>query len=201
MHLLKSKEKISRRLGVNLFLKGERSISPKSAAVKRPYPPGQHGQSRQRKLSEYALQLREKQKVRYTYGVSERQLRRSFSEASKSREKTGEKLLELLERRLDNVVYRSGLAKSRGHARQLVSHGFILVDGKKVNIPSYKISEKQVVSMKKTPKDFEVKKDAVIPGWLNLDKKVLKVTVARLPERVEVGVDVDEKLIVEFYSR
>jgi small subunit ribosomal protein S4 len=201
MHLLKSKEKISRRLGVNLFLKGERSMSPKSAAVKRPYPPGAHGQKRQRKLSEYALQLREKQKVRFTYGVSERALRNIFAKASKSREKTGEKLLEILERRLDNVVYRAGLAKSRGHARQLVSHGFIMVDKKKVNVPSFKVQPKQVISMKKTPKDFEVKKDAVIPSWLKLDKKSLKVEVLRVPTRIEVGVDVDEKLIVEFYSR
>ena len=141
-------EKIERRYGVSLELKGERRLKGKSALEKRPYPPGQHGQ-RRGKISEYGLQLAEKQKAKFLYGVSERQFRRYFKEAARMKGNTGENLIILLERRLDNVVYRMGFATTRRQARQLVSHGHILVDGKKVNIPSYLVKPGQKISLKK----------------------------------------------------
>lgn len=194
------REKISRRLGVNLFLKGERSAGPKAAFTRRPYPPGQHGPKRQSKPSEYGLQLKEKQKARFSYGITERQLRRYLALASKSKEKTGEKLLELLERRLDNAVYRLGLASSRRQARQLVSHGFVRVNEKKVDIPSFTVTIGDTVSMKKTIPNWQPSQQP-IPGWLSFDKKSLSGKVERLPERNDLGYDIDEKMIVEFYSR
>jgi small subunit ribosomal protein S4 len=195
------REKISRRLGVNLFLKGERSSGPKSAFTRRPYPPGLHGPKRQSKLSQYGLQLREKQKVRFSYGLSERQLARYFHEAAKSKEKTGEKLLELLERRLDNIVYRLGLAASRRQARQMVSHGLVRVNGKKVDIPSYTLNSGDVVSLKKTLPIWQLTQTYHPPVWLDLDKRKLSGTVVKLPARDEIGFEIDEKMVVEFYSR
>jgi len=195
------REKISRRLGVNLFLKGERSVGPKSAFTRRPYPPGQHGPKRRSKPSEYGLQLTEKQKARFSYGVSERQLRRYFAQASKSKEKTGEKLLELLERRLDNVIYRLGLATSRRQARQLVSHGHVLVNTKKVDIPSFQVAVNDTLGLKKTLPNWQPPQHLTIPLWLKLDGKSLTGTVERLPARDDLGYEIDEKMIVEFYSR
>jgi len=195
------REKISRRLGVNLFLKGERSAGPKSAFTRRPYPPGLHGPKRQAKPSEYGLQLKEKQKARFSYWVSERQLRRYFVLASKSKEKTGEKLLELLERRLDNVVYRLGFASSRRQARQLVSHGFVRVDGKKIDIPSFKVSVGDKITLKRTLPNWQLPPHFALPAWLKLDKKTLTGTVERFPVRDDIGFEIDEKMIVEFYSR
>lgn len=195
------REKISRRLGVNLFLKGERSAGPKSAFTRRPYPPGLHGPKRQAKLSEYGLQLREKQKVRYSYGISERQLRRYFKQASKFKGNTGEKLLEFLERRLDNVVYRLGFSFSRPQARQLVSHGFISVNGRKIDIPSFMVQPGDTIKIKRTLPGWQLPADFSPPAWLTLDKKTLTGTVGRLPERSDIGFEIDEKMIVEFYSR
>lgn len=194
------REKISRRLGVNLFLKGERSAGPKAAFTRRPYPPGQHGPKRQSKPSEYGLQLKEKQKAQFSYGVTERQLRRYLELASKSKEKTGEKLFELLERRLDNVIYRLGFASSRRQARQIVSHGFVQVNKKKVDIPSFTVTVGDVVSLKKTIPNWQSSQQS-IPGWLSFEKKSLTGRVERLPERDDLGYDIDEKMIVEFYSR
>lgn len=194
------REKISRRLGVNLFLKGERSIGPKAAFTRRPYPPGQHGPKRQSKQSEYGLQLKEKQKARFSYGITERQLHRYFNIAAKSKEKTGEKLFELLERRLDNVAYRLGLASSRRQARQLVSHGFIRINGDKVDIPSYLVSAGDVVTIKKTIPNWQPPQQS-IPEWMSLNKTSLTGKVLRLPVRRDLGFDIDEKMIVEFYSR
>lgn len=195
------REKISRRLGVNLFLKGERSAGPKAAFTRRPYPPGQHGPKRQAKPSEYGLQLKEKQKARFSYGVNERQLRRYFEEASKSKDKTGEKLLEILERRLDNVVYRLGLASSRRQARQLVSHGHVKVNGKKVDIPSFSVGVGDTITMKKTLPNWQLPSNFTPPTWLKLEKKSLTGVVVRPPAREEIGFEIDEKMIVEFYSR
>ena len=139
-------EKIERRLGVDLGLKGERRINGKSAFEKRPYPPGQHGQRRS-KVSEYGLQLREKQKAKYMYGINEKQFRNLFKEANRREGNTGNNLIELLERRLDNVVFRCGLATTRRSARQLVSHGLILIDGKRIDIPSYETKQGQKVEI------------------------------------------------------
>lgn len=195
------RERISRRLGVNLFLKGERSQGPKSAFTRRPYPPGQHGPKRQAKPSEFGLQLKEKQKLRFAYGISERQLRRYYNLAAKSKEKSGEKLLTILECRLDNVLYRLGLASSRRQARQLISHGFTKVDGEKVSIPSFSVAPGQTVSLKKTLPNFQLPQNLTVPAWLKLDKKSLTGTIARWPEREDLGYEIDEKMVVEFYSR
>jgi small subunit ribosomal protein S4 len=195
------REKISRRLGVNLFLKGERSAGPKSAFTRRPYPPGQHGPKRQPKLSEFGMQLKEKQKARFSYGISERQMRKYVTRASTSQAATGVKLLELLERRLDNVIFRLGLASSRRQARQIVSHGFVRVNGKKVDIPSYPVTVGDMITMKKTLPLWQLPQDFTPPHWLSLDKKSLTGKVERLPARDDVGYEIDEKMIVEFYSR
>lgn len=192
-------ERISRRLGTNLFLKGERSLGPKTAVTRRPYAPGQHGQSRRSgKLSEYAIQLREKQKAKAIYGMLEKQFRRYYQLASKATGNTGERLLQLLELRLDNVVYRLGLAASRRQARQLVSHGHVKVDGRKVSIPSFTLSPKQTIEV------AELKLKAVeneIPVWLRRTSKKSQGEVLAVPKRDEIPSEIEEGLIVEFYSR
>lgn len=204
----KSSCRVCRREGEKLFLKSTRCYTEKCAFERRRYAPGQHGKSRRVKISNYGLQLREKQKVKRTYGILEKQFRRYFMIASRSKGVTGAKLLELLERRLDNVVFRSCFALSRAHARQLVRHGNVLVNDRKVNIPSYSIKAGDVIKIK--PKEKIVKgiketiekvKDRGVPAWLKEDVQNYRVDVQRLPERGDVASDIKEQLIVELYSK
>jgi small subunit ribosomal protein S4 len=192
--------KKSRRYKVDL-VGGDRAFE------RRPYPPGQHGRGRV-KESEYLLQLQEKQKARFTYGVLERQFRRYYEAAARTKGKTGEALLQLLEARLDNVVYRAGLARTRRQARQLVSHGHFIVNGKKVNVPSFQVSKFDIIDVK--PKSMntlpfvaakESFGDRPIPGWLQVVQSNLRILVHQLPERAQIDVPVQEQLIVEFYSQ
>ncbi len=195
-----------RREGNKLFLKGDRCYSQKCAVVKRPAAPGQHGQSR-KKLSNYGIQLREKQKCRRAYGVMEAQFRRYFEMAESMRGVAGENLLQLLERRLDNVVYRLGIADSRPQARQFVRHGHILVNGKKVDIPSYLIKVGDVITIREGSRDIERIKSlreegiSILPKWLNLDAPNLTGTVLALPKREDIDLTLAEHLIIELYSR
>ncbi|MEE8317495.1 MAG: 30S ribosomal protein S4 [Candidatus Omnitrophota bacterium] len=201
--------RLCRREGVKLFLKGTRCSTDKCALDRRAYAPGQHGKGRRRpKVSNYGLQLREKQKVKRIYGILEKQFRRYFKMAARSKGVTGEKLLELLERRLDNVVFRSLFSFSRAHARQMVRHGLIRVNNKKVNIPSYSTKTGDVIQVKQkdkliknTKEVIETYKDRGVPGWLEQDAKGLKANVIRLPERSDIGMDIQEQLIVELYSK
>ena len=200
-------EKIERRLGVSLALKGERRLAGKSALDKRPYAPGQHGQ-RRAKISEYGLQLREKQKAKFMYGVSEKQFRRLFADANRMQGNTGENLLVLLERRLDNVVYRMGFATTRAFARQLVNHGHILVDGKKVDIASYRVKPGQKIELKEKTKENpqvkragELTKQTGIVPWVDVELDKGYGIFTRLPEREEISIPVEERLIVELYSK
>ncbi len=200
--------RMCRREGTKLFLKGEKCFSAKCAQTKRPTPPGQHGQGRRmRKASEYGLQLREKQKVRRAYGMMEGQFHRTFIKAEGMKGITGENLLSLLERRLDNVVYRSGLASSRAQARQFVTHGLFTVNGKKVDIPSYTTKVGDVIAVRSSRKDiehFKIVKEGVnrvIPKWLTTEAAELKTTVNALPQREDVDLTLQENMIVEFYSR
>jgi len=199
--------KLCRREGVKLFLKGERCYTAKCGLERRSYAPGQHGQ-RRTKVSEYGTQLREKQKVRRIYGVLEAQFRRYFEMAERMRGVTGENLLVLLERRLDNMVYRMGMAPSRKAARQLVLHGHFLVAGKKVNIPSYlaKPGETIVVAAGskeipaiKTSLELQAKKG--FPTWLEVDAEKMGGTVKQLPTKDEIAMPIKEQLIVELYSK
>ncbi|WP_024796226.1 30S ribosomal protein S4 [Tomitella biformata] len=190
----------SRRLRVDL-------VGGDQAFERRPYPPGQHGRARI-KESEYLLQLQEKQKARFTYGVMEKQFRRYYAEAASRPGKTGEVLLILLESRLDNVVYRSGLARTRRQARQLVSHGHFLVNNQKVNIPSYRVSQYDIIDVKEkslTTLPFQVARetqgDRPVPSWLQVVGSRLRVLVHQLPERSQIDVPMQEQLIVEFYSK
>jgi len=199
--------RLCRREGVKLFLKGDRCYTDKCAMERRPYPPGQHGQMR-RKKTEYALLLREKQKLKRIYGVLENQFRRYFEEAERQKGVTGENLLILLERRLDNVVYRMGFANSRNQARQLVRHGHILVNGKKVDIPSYLVEVGDEISIREKSREIPFIKEAIesiprrgIPSWLEVDHDHFKGTVKALPTREEIAIPVQEQLIVEFYSK
>jgi len=200
-------ERIERRLGVSLELKGERRFKGKSALDRRPYAPGQHGQ-RRAKITEYGLQLREKQKMKYYYGVSERQFRRFFKEANRQEGSTGENLIKLLERRLDNVVYRMGFASTRRFARQLVTHGHILVNGKRVNIPSYLVRPGDKISIREKSKNnpqilssIELSKATGLVTWIDVDWDNLEGIFQRIPERDEVSLPVDERLVVELYSK
>jgi small subunit ribosomal protein S4 len=197
--------RLCRREGIKLFLKGTKCFSEKCPLVKRKSLPGQHGRT-QRKLTEYGLRLREKQKLKRIYGVLERQFRRYFEIASKGKGVTGERLLQILERRLDNVVYRLGWALSRDQARQLVLHRKVSVNGKKINIPSYLVEIGDVIEI--TDKDLIPVQEALetfsnkyIPAWLEVDEENLKAKVIRFPTRDEIDVPVQEQLIVEFYSR
>jgi len=201
------REKLERRLGVDLGLKGERRLAGKSALEKRPYPPGQHGQRRS-KISEYGLQLREKQKAKFMYGVSEKQFRSIFKEANRREGNTGELLIQLLEQRLDNVVYRMGFATTRAFARQLVNHGHILVDGKRVDIPSYRVKPGQKIEVREKSKNnpqiqrsMELTNQTGIVEWVDVDKEKLFGIFTRIPEREEVSIPVEERLIVELYSK
>jgi small subunit ribosomal protein S4 len=191
---------------MKLFLKGERCYTEKCAIEKRNFPPGQHGKTRKQKLAGYGVQLREKQKVKRIYGVLEDQFRRYFEAADRTRGITGETLLQLLERRFDNVVYRLGLATSRPQARQLVRHGHFLVNGKKVDIPSYSLRAGDVVTIKSTSTKnatilhaIEEVKGRGIPGWLTFEGETGKVV--SLPTREQINLPVQEQLIVELYSK
>ncbi len=201
--------RMCRREGVKLYLKGEKCYSRKCPVERRPYPPGQHGQLRmQRKLSDYAVQLREKQKMRRIYGIRERQFRRYVKEAIRRPGVTGENLLQLLEMRLDNVVYRLGLSSSRAQARQFVSHGHILVNGKRVNIPSYQLRPGDTVQVADGARNIpplvaavEAAGGRALPAWLEFDANEMRGRVLSIPTRDEIDTDVQESLIVEFYSR
>ena len=192
--------KVSRRLGISLSGTGKE-------LARRPYAPCQHGQNNRRKLSEYGLQLREKQKLRMTYGLSERQFANLFLKAGKIREgKHGDNFMVLLERRLDNVVYRLGLATTRRQARQLVNHGHITVDGKRVDIPSYEVKPGQVISLRERSKDLKVVKEALeaIVGrvpFVSFDENTMEGSLVRLPERDELDANIDESLVVEYYNK
>ena len=196
-----------RREGQKLFLKGERCYSDKCAIDRRNYVPGQHGQSR-KKVSEYGLQLRAKQKAKRFYGVLESQFAKYYEMADRKAGMTGENLLRILESRLDNVVYRLGFASSRAEARQLVVHGHYTVNGKKVNIPSYLLKEGGVVSINEASRQSEKIKAVLeacgarpVPIWLELDRNTLEAKVTRLPNREDIDLDVEETLIVELYSK
>lgn len=198
--------RLCRREGTKLFLKGEKCYTDKCPVVRRPFPPGQHGQGR-RKLSEYGVQLREKQKARRWYGVLEGQFARYMDKASRKRGQTGTMLLQMLERRLDNVVYRMGLASSRAEARQLVRHAHFTVNGKKVDIPSFQVKAGDVIAVRESSKNkahFAELKEAAprgVPSWLEVDREQLRGTVLRLPTREDIDVPVQEHLVVELYSR
>ena len=200
-------EKLERRFGVSLGLKGERRLAGKSALEKRPYAPGQHGQ-RRGKTSEYGLQLNEKQKAKFMYGLSEKQFRNLFKAANRMQGNTGENLISLLERRLDNVVYRMGFATTRAGARQFVTHGHILVDGKKVDIPSYRVKVGQKIEVKKASKTnsqvvkaLELTERTGFVDWVEVDKEKVSGIFTRIPTREEVVVPIEERLIVELYSK
>lgn len=199
--------RICRREAQKLMLKGERCYSDKCAFDRRGYPPGEHGQ-RHSKLSDYALQLREKQKVRKTYGIMEKQFHHYFEVADSRKGVTGENLLQLLERRLDNVVYRLGFAESRNQARQLVRHSHFRVNGKKVNIPSYLMGPSDVIAVHDKSRKLKVINAAlenaerrVVPPWLELDKANYKGLVKVMPSRSDITAPIQEQLIVELYSK
>mgnify|MGYP003957152297 CR=1 FL=1 len=200
-------EKIERRFGVSLNLKGERRLAGKSALDKRPYAPGQHGQ-RRKKVSEYGLQLNEKQKAKFMYGVSEKQFRALFVEAKRRDGNTGTNLVTLIEQRLDNVVYRMGFASTRRFARQLVNHRHILVDGKRVDIASYRVKPGQKVEIREKSKNnpqvvraIELTSQTGLAPWVDIDADKKFGIFTRLPEREEIVIPVEERLIVELYSK
>ena len=202
-----SKCRQCRREGTKLFLKGEKCFTSKCAIEKRPYPPGQHGQRRGR-LSDYAVQLREKQKVRRIYGILEKQFRLYYKEADRRKGSTGENLLQLLESRLDSVVYRMGFGASRSEARQLIRHNGVTVNGNKVNIPSYQVSADEVVAVSERAKNQLRVKGAVdaaqqrgVSDWVNVDVSKLEGVFKNVPERSELPQDINEQLIVELYSK
>jgi len=199
--------RLCRRENLKLFLKGERCYTDKCAIERRNYPPGQHGQGRP-KFSEYSIQLREKQKVKRMYGLMESQFRRTFAQAARTKGITGETLLVLLERRLDNVAYRLGFASSRAEARTLVRHGHLLVNGKKVNIPSYIVRAGDVVSVKESSRQMGRVLTAMegvqrrgVPEWAELDRDTCSGKIRLLPTRSDVTMPINEKLIVELYSK
>ncbi|WP_312097212.1 30S ribosomal protein S4 [Corynebacterium dentalis] len=192
--------RISRRLRVDL-------IGGDSSFERRPYPPGQAGRARI-KESEYLLQLQEKQKAKYTYGVLEKQFRRYYAEANRQAGKTGDNLVIILESRLDNVVYRAGLARTRRQARQLVSHGHFTVNGKNINVPSFKVSQYDIIDVRERSRSmlwFEEAQDrlvdTVVPAWLQVVPATLRILVHQLPERAQIDVPLQEQLIVELYSK
>jgi len=199
--------RLCRREGIKLFLKGSRCVTDKCGIARRDFAPGQHGQLR-KKESNYGLQLREKQKVKRIYGVLEKQFKHYFRTAERSKGVTGLTLLQLLERRLDNVIFRMNFAGSRSEARQLVGHGFVRVNGKKVDVPSYTVKLGEEVSIKakeasakRLAETFEALKDRMIPKWLEVDAKNLKAKVTNMPTKESVGFPIQEQLIVELYSK
>lgn len=199
--------RLCRREGMKLFLKGDRCYTGKCAIDRRAYAPGQHGQSRGKKPTEYGIQLREKQKVRRIYGVAEKQFRSYFDEANRQKGMTGENLLRLLERRLDNVVFQLGFATSRPEARQLVRHGHFTVNGRRVDIPSFLVRVGDVVAVKEASKSSPRLKDILSnldrtpPKWLSLDANAAAGTIIALPAREDIQLPIQEHLIVEKYSR
>ncbi|HPY36540.1 MAG: 30S ribosomal protein S4 [Firmicutes bacterium ADurb.Bin356] len=200
--------RLCRREGTKLFLKGDRCYSAKCSVLKRHTPPGQHGQARARKQSEYGVQLREKQKCRRAYGVLESQFRKYFDMATNMRGITGENMLCLLERRFDNVVYRLGFGESRPMARQLVLHGHFRINGKKVDIPSYLVKPGDIISVKERSRDLQCFKalreqgaGKPVPKWLEVDAENLTGKIVAMPERDDIDLTIEEHLIVEFYSR
>jgi small subunit ribosomal protein S4 len=199
--------RICRREGMKLFLKGERCLTEKCAIERRSYPPGEHGRGRI-KQSEYLLQLREKQKARRYYGLLEKQFRTYYTKAARRSGVTGENLLRMLETRLDNVVYRGGLARSRDQARQLVRHSHVTVNGRKVNIPSYQVKPGDVVQVKERMRgniyvheSIQLQTGRPAPGWIDINAGEAKLTVTSLPTRDQVEVPLQEQLIVELYSK
>ncbi|NLN05220.1 MAG: 30S ribosomal protein S4 [Clostridiaceae bacterium] len=199
--------RLCRREGQKLFLKGEKCYTDKCPVARREYAPGQHGKAR-KKMSEYGLQLREKQKARRIYGVLEKQFLNYFEKASKQSGVTGENLLAILESRLDNVVYRMGLGTSRAEARQLVRHGHITVNGRRVNIPSYLVSVNDVVALaeqsrgsKRIEEILDVTSGRAVPKWLDFDSDKLSATVVGVPTKEDLDVEIQEHLIVELYSK
>jgi len=200
--------RLCRRERMKLFLKGDRCFKEKCAIERRAYPPGQHGQRRGRRTLGYGLQLREKQKVKRIYGIQERQFRNYFKKADRRKGITGENLLMMLERRLDNVAYNLGFGASRAQARQLVRHGHILVDGKKVTIPSAQLDVEQVISVKEASRKNELIRASVetargrgVPDWLELDPETFSGKVLKIPAREDIKIPIQEQLIVELYSR
>ena len=200
--------RLCRREGQKLFLKGLRCFTEKCAIEKRNFVPGQHGQARRPKTSGYGLQLREKQKVKRTYGLLERQFRTYFQKAERAKGPTGENLIVMLERRLDNVVYRLGFAMSRRQARQLVRHGHVAVNGRKVNIPSYEVTAGQEITIREGSRKLPILEQAkdfashqTAPTWLEIDRDNYKGRVLSLPKREEIQLPVNEQLIVELYSK
>lgn len=202
--------RLCRRQGEKLFLKGTKCNTEKCPINKRAYAPGQHGEGkgRRQKLSNYGLQLREKQKVKRTYGVLEKQFRKYFEIASRTKGVTGKVLLQLLERRLDNVVFRMGLGISRPQARQIVRHNFIFVNGRRVNIPSFLIDKDDLVQLKAKDKaltkikdNLELSKERSIPSWIKFNVADYSAQVLRLPEKEDIQQNIQEQLIVELYSK
>ena len=191
--------KKSRRLGFSVLESGKE-------LAKRPYAPGEHGQDRRKKLSNYGIQLQEKQKVRFMYGLSEKQLHKLFEKALKMKGVNGENLLKLLESRLDNLVYRIGFATTRKGARQLVNHGHVTVNGKKVNIPSYQVKPGDTISLAENDKELAIVKASLEAlnnrvEYVSFDEKKMEGTFVRLPERSELNADIDEALVIEYYNR
>ena len=196
-----------RREGLKLFLKGERCYTDKCAIERRNYPPGEHGQARP-KFSEYSIQLREKQKLRRIYGVLERQFRRYFAMADRGRGVTGETLLQLLERRLDNIVYRLGFATSRAEARQLVRHGHFRLNGRKVDVPSYLVRPGDTITVRERSRQVARIREALelaqrrgVPDWLEVSAEAFAGSVKALPARADLTMPINEKLVVELYSK
>jgi len=200
--------RLCRREGTKLFLKGQRCLTDKCEIEKRNFQPGQHGKARRPKIVGYGLQLREKQKLRRFYGILEDQFRSYFERAARMKGMTGENLLIMLERRLDNAVYRLGLASSRAAARQLVRHGHIQVSGQKVNIPSYPVAPGQEIAIKEASRKLDAIQKALdlsggrsVPPWLQLDREGLKAQVVSLPKREDVNFPIQEQMVVELYSK
>jgi small subunit ribosomal protein S4 len=200
--------RLCRRENLKLFLKGDRCYSEKCAVERRPYAPGQHGQRRSGKFSDYQLQLREKQKVRRIYSLVEKQFRRCYTEAEKQKGITGTNLLLMLECRLDNIVYKMGFANSRNQARQLIRHNSVLVNNAKVNIPSYQVKVGDVVEIKEDSRTKKIILDSLetvarrgIPNWLEVDKEKFKGIVKAIPNREDLTMPIQEQLIVELYSK
>lgn len=200
--------RLCRREGEKLFLKGSRCTSSKCSIAQREYAPGQHGQARKRKPSNFAIQLREKQKAKRIYGMLERQFKNYFKKAEKARGATGEVLIQLLERRLDNVLYKASFASSLAGARQMVGHKFVKVNGKKVNIPSYlvKVGDEVEITgkdaqLKAVKENAELLEERGIPEWLEVSRENLAIKIGRLPTKADAGMEIEESLIVELYSK
>jgi small subunit ribosomal protein S4 len=200
--------KLCRREKTKLFLKGAKCDSPKCPIEIRPYPPGEHGRIRARENNDYLIQIREKQKARRIYGVLEKQFGNYYQEAARTRGRTGETMLQILESRLDNVIYRAGFAKSRDMARQLVGHGHVRVNGRKVNIPSYRVRESDIVEIAEKSREltpFVVARaeagERTVPAWLEVIPDRMRVLVHSLPSRAQIDTLVQEQLIVEYYSK